>query len=182
MKRITDLALGRELVRKGQIIAYPTEAVYGLGCDPFNEEAVHAILRMKQRPVEKGLIVLIAHWDQLPLLIEDIPDKAWEPIKNTWPGPVTWIFPKAKMLPSFVSGEHQTIAVRMTAHPIARELCLEHPLISTSANISGQEPATDFAQLHAQFPTGIDVFVEGSLGQESAPSKIFDVMSQKRLR
>jgi len=169
-------------VLEGDIIAYPTEAVYGLGCDPFNEQAVTRLLALKQRGVEKGLILLIAHWEQLFSLIDELPQALLLPVKNTWPGPVTWVFPKARHLPEWITGSHDSIAIRMSAHPIARELCKDHPLVSTSANQSGQPPATDLRSLCQQFPQGIDAVFEGDLGGSSKPSDIFDVQTGARLR
>lgn len=182
MQIINHLYKAREFLQQGKIIAYPTEAVYGLGCDPFNESAVKKILALKQRSSSKGLIVLIANWAQLAPLIGDVPESRLEIVKKTWPGAVTWIFPKSKTIPDWVSGNHESIAIRMSAHPIAHELCIDGPIISTSANVSGQAPALDLPSIYTQFPEGIDAMVAGALGQASAPSRIFDVVSGECLR
>ena len=170
------------LLKLGQIIAYPTEAVYGLGCAPFNQAAVEKLLHLKQRPVSKGFIVLIANWSQLTPLIGPVPEERLKPVRHTWPGPVTWVFPKAETLPSWLSGDYSSIAIRMTSHPIAKALCKEGPIISTSANLSGREPAVDVAGVMTQFPSGIDAVLSGLLGGLSKPSAIYDVLSGKRWR
>ncbi len=182
MKIITEFNDARRLLSEGKIIAYPTEAVYGLGCDPFNQQAVETLLALKQRSVEKGLIVLIADWSQLATLIDLVPDGALAQVRATWPGPTTWIFPKAETIPEWLSGGFSSIAIRMTSHPIARELCVSGPLVSTSANISGHDPAMDVAGICSQFPFGIEAVMSGPLGGLRKPSSIYDVLSGKKLR
>jgi L-threonylcarbamoyladenylate synthase len=179
---ITQVEQGRELIKQGGVIAYPTEAVYGLGCSPFNQHAVERILTLKQREKHKGLILLIANWSQLSPLIKPVSKSLMQRVHATWPGPVTWIFPKSDLVSDWVSGDHDGIAIRMSAHPVAKALCQDGPVVSTSANLAGQEPAMNFAQLEAQFPEGIDAVVAGELGGMLQPSTIYDVISGERLR
>ncbi len=171
-----------EAFRLGQVLAYPTEAVYGLGCDPFNQQAVARILSLKGRKVSKGLIVLIAEWPQLFALVGDFPLRKLESVTETWPGPTTWIFPKSASIPPWLCGDNNNIAIRMTAHPVARQLCEIGPVVSTSANPQGQEPARSLSALEQLFPEGLDGVVVGELGKESQPSAIYDVLTGKRLR
>lgn len=182
MKIISEFNEARQFLDDGKIIAYPTEAVYGLGCDPFNQLAVERILALKQRPVSKGFILLIADWPQLVPLVSDVPEHLLHAVRNTWPGPVTWVFPKSTIIPNWLSGDQNTVAIRMSAHPIARRLCVDRPVVSTSANISGHEPAVDIQGLGAQFPDGIDAVLAGNLGDACQPSAIYDVLSGQRLR
>ena len=182
MRQIQEFEQARKLLQQGKILAYPTEAVYGLGCDPFNQETVEKLLALKQRPVDKGLIVLIAEWDHLAPLIRCIPQSYLDKVRASWPGPVTWVFPKSPHVPSWVSGAQDTIAIRMSAHPIAHELSRNGPIISTSANVSEQAPARTLDELHAQFPQGIDALLLGELGDQKRPSAIYDVCSSKCLR
>ena len=182
MNIIHQIDQAHQLLRQGKIIAYPTEAVFGLGCDPFNEAAVKQLLALKQRPVSKGFIILISDWPQLNPLIDLLSQHALERVRESWPGPVTWIFPKAENLPIWLSGEHDSIAIRMTSHVLAKALCSEGPIISTSANVHGLEPARDVASVMAQFPTGIDGILSGVVGGLSQPSAIYDVLSGKRWR
>lgn len=172
----------RHLLDQGKVIAYPTEAVYGLGCDPFNRRAVEKILDLKQRSSSKGLIILIADWSQLAPLISAVPDHLLDLVRASWPGPVTWIFPKSTAIPDWLSGQHNSIAIRMSAHPVAHKICDAGPVISTSANISGHAPAVDIAGLRAQFPNGIDALLTGHVGGSSQVSAIYDVLSGMRLR
>jgi L-threonylcarbamoyladenylate synthase len=171
-----------DALRLGQVLAYPTEAVYGLGCDPFNQHAVQRILSLKGRKVSKGLIVLIAEWPQLFALIGDLPLAMLDCVTETWPGPTTWIFPKSDSIPPWLSGDNDSIAIRMTGHPVARQLCQLGPIVSTSANPHGQEPARSLEALDQFFSEGLDGVVVGDLGKESQPSAIYDVLTGKRLR
>lgn len=182
MKIITQIKEARNLLKKGKLLAYPTEAIYGLGCDPFNQQAVEKLLALKKRSIAKGFIILIADWPQLVPLIGPVPDEVLEQVRRTWPGPVTWVFPKASTIPDWLSGEHPSIAIRMTSHSIAKELCIDGPLISTSANVSGLVPAMDIASVREQFPAGVDGLVSGPLGGLSQPSAIFDALSGNRIR
>ena len=182
IRQIRNLNQALEDIRAGLVLAYPTEAVYGLGCDAFNQNAVERILRLKRRSVEQGLILLISDWPQLFGLIDYLPIARLETIKQTWPGPVTWIFPKSKLVPDWISGAHDTIAVRMTAHPIAHKLCELGPIISTSANPHGIPPALSIQEVEHLFTSGLDGLVLGDLGHEKKPSVIFDALTQEQLR
>ncbi len=182
MNSIHQISDARNLLKQGKIIAYPTEAVFGLGCDPFNQDAVARLIALKQRPESKGFILLISNWSQLTPLIGSLSNAKLEPVRQTWPGPVTWIFPKSTQLPFWLTGEHEGVAIRMSAHPIAHQLCLDGPVVSTSANISGMPPIRELSELPLQFPQGIDAVLVGDLGGQRSPSAIFDVCSGKQLR
>lgn len=171
-----------EALRLGQVIAYPTEAVYGLGCNPFDAQAVAKLLALKGRDSSKGLILLIAEWAQLYALIGDLPLSALDNVIESWPGHTTWIFPKSTRIPTWLSGEHDSIAIRMTAHPVAKQLCQMNPLVSTSANRQGDEPIRSRAVLEQAFLQGLAGVVNGELGAEKQPSAIYDVLSGQRLR
>jgi len=173
-----------ERMGQGSVIAYPTEAVFGLGCDPYNETAVMRLLALKQRPVSKGLILIAADFATLAPLIQD-PNLAKEPdILASWPGPSTWVFPASQLAPKWITGDFATIAVRVTAHPLARALCqhLSIPLVSTSANIATRPPARDVATLQKEFPTGLDLIIEGPLGTLGQPTTIRDAMTKEVIR
>jgi L-threonylcarbamoyladenylate synthase len=172
----------RSFITQGRILAYPTEAVYGLGCDPFNQKAVNAIYTLKERETDKACIVLIASWSQLFTLISPITQIQLARVQSTWPGFVTWVFPKSPELPPWLGNVQGSIAIRMSAHPIAHALAIDTPIISTSANRSAQPPAKSISALFAQFPKGIDALVQGSLGNALKPSPIYDVRNGKLLR
>ena len=177
-----NLQQAENILKNGGIIAYPTEAVYGLGCDIFNEEAVLRLLKVKRRTMDKGLIVIVNSYQQLMPLINLPVNYDISVIKASWPGPVTWVFPASNNAPKWITGKHQAIAIRFTAHPIASKLCQFGPIVSTSANLAGLEPATDFETVTKQFAMLIDGIVDAPLGKESKPSQIIDALTQKTLR
>lgn len=173
-----------DCLKKGGVIAYPTEGVYGLGCDPFNKDAVLHLLALKKRPLEKGLILLAADWKTLePWVVPVAPSRMTEVLK-TWPGPTTWVFPANPALPDWVRGHHTTVALRVTAHPEAAELCraFGQPLISTSANHHGHSPNLNNLEVYEQFGENIDYIVPGRLGDLTKPTPIYDALTGHLLR
>lgn len=171
-------------IHHGGIIAYPTEAVFGLGCDPLNPEAVFRLLDIKQRPVEKGLILIAANLDQLAPFIAPLSETDRKRLLATWPGPSTWLLPARPETPYWLTGSHDTIAVRVTAHPTASALCLaaNHALVSTSANLSGRKPARSSLQARRQFGNQLDMILNGALGKEDRPTTIRDLSTDKLIR
>lgn len=182
MEVISQIETARTLLNQGGILAYPTEGVYGLGCDPFCKRAVERLLALKHRCVSKGLIVLIADWTQLAALVKPLTADQWLKIRETWPGPVTWIFPKAPEIPVWLTGAHDGIAIRMSAHPLLQALCKEGPVVSTSANRSGYQPIMTMADIQAQFANDIDGLLLGELGGAGKVSAIFDLITDVQLR
>lgn len=171
-------------LQSGGIIAYPTEGVFGLGCDPFNEAAVSKLLTIKQRPIEKGLILIAANWSQMEALIEPIPDAARTRVETSWPGPVTWVFPASQLVPTWIRGSHPSIALRITNHHIAHNLCqaFGKPIVSTSANLSGQSPTRDTKTTEQRFSTLIDYTLPGNIGALSGPTPILDALTGQCIR
>lgn len=171
-------------VRLGGVIAYPTEAVYGLGCDPLNPAAVYRLLAMKNRPVEKGLILIAADFLQLQAFILPLGSKEMKPVHASWPGPNTWLLPANPAVPSWLTGEHTTLAVRVTAHPLAAALCrtLGGPLVSTSANLSMRHPARTSLQTRLRCDDGIDMILQGTTGAGARPTTIRDARTGETLR
>ncbi|HVV67589.1 MAG TPA: L-threonylcarbamoyladenylate synthase [Gammaproteobacteria bacterium] len=184
MRITTDIIPAVEALQNGGIIAYPTEAVYGLGCDPLNQEAVLRLLVLKKRPVAKGLILIAATWEQLVPYVEPVSTEVMAKVLSTWPGPFTWLFPVSPKTPDWIRGEHRTVAVRVTAHPIACALCshFARPMVSTSANITGQAPARDADSVNKMFAMGVEVIVQGEVGGLLQPTEIRDVVTGKILR
>jgi len=174
----------RRLYDSGGVFAYPTEAVYGLGCNPLNPDAVERILKLKQRSVAKGLILIASDWEQLRPFVLPLSDESMRPIYDSWPGPNTWLLPSRPGLPSWLRGTHETLAVRITDHPVAAALCqaCQAPLVSTSANTSGQNPALSSLQVRKQFPYGIDHIISAPLGDSRKPSTIRDGRTRALLR
>lgn len=170
--------------RRGGLIAYPTEAVYGLGCDPLDRGAVERLLALKQRPVEKGLILIAADFGQLRPFVAEPCSEIMAPVLASWPGPATWLLPPAPGLPSWLTGRHARLAVRVTAHPVAAGLCraCESPLISTSANISGRPPARSALTLRRYFKGEIDCILNGRVGPLEQPTPIRDALTGMLVR
>ncbi len=173
------------VLKNEHVIAYPTEAVFGVGCDPDSETAVMRLLELKQRPVEKGLILIAASFEQLKPYIDDsrLSDSQREAIFSCWPGPVTFVFPARPETPRWLTGRFDSLAVRVTNHPLVIELCEAYgkPLVSTSANLTGQPPCRTTAEVHAQFGDSFPV-VDGATGGRQNPSEIRDALTGELFR
>lgn len=174
-----------DYIKAGEVIAYPTEGVYGLGCDPFNQRAFEKLLDLKQRPLEKGVILIAANVQQVKSLAEIFYQPWTQSVLNAWESalrPTTWILPATSVVPEWVTGGRDTVAIRVTHHPQVKALCeaLDMPLVSTSANLSGQPPIKSREICHETFP---DIpILEGSLSGLSEPSQIWDAQTMVRLR
>ncbi|MBZ2189024.1 L-threonylcarbamoyladenylate synthase [Alcanivorax sp. JB21] len=193
------------ILHAGGVIAYPTEAVYGLGCDPANEQAVLRLLAIKQRPVAKGLILLAADTAQLRPWI-NVTDEELARMQASWPAeaetetgtaqkapadaaattspPTTWVVPVSARVPAWVRGAHSTVAVRVSQHPLARALARQAgtPIISTSANLSGRPAARNAFQVARQLGDQLDMIVSGECNIARRPSVIIDLASGRQLR
>lgn len=180
------LAEAAEVLRRGGIVAYPTEAVWGLGCDPQNRDAVLRLLEIKRRPVEKGLIVAAASLEQLrPLLdLAALPPDRLSEVMSSWPGPYTWVMPAHARAPRWITGAHDGIAVRISAHPQVVALCeaFGGALVSTSANIGGEPPAYLREELDPALLDAIDGVLGGETGGLAQPTAIRDARSGAVLR
>lgn len=180
-----QIQLACSAILQGGVIAYPTEAVWGLGCDPWNLQAVTRILELKNRPVEKGLILVAASVEQIRFLLSPLPEQLQLAALSHWPGPVTCVLPDVnQQIPEWVRGSHSSIAVRVSEHPVVKALCeaAGMPLVSTSCNPAGEEPARDAAQVGHYFKDQLDQVVPGALGGNRKPSRIIDIVSGKQLR
>ena len=163
-------------LKAGGVIAYPTEAVWGLGCDPSNETAVMKLLALKQRPVEKGMILIAASPAQLEgwVQLDALPADRRQAVLDSWPGANTWIVPAGPRAPRWITGEHTGIAVRVSAHPLVQALCTAWggPLVSTSANLAGQAPARSRDQLNPALLVLLDGLLDGATGGLAQPTRI----------
>lgn len=172
------------VIQSGGIIVYPTESIYGLGCNPFKEEAVLNLLSLKKRSVKKGLILIASHVQQILPLIQPIVANDLARALKTWPGHHTWIFPKSSLTPTWVSGSFDTIAVRVSSHPIVKVLCdkLDLPLVSTSANLTNHTALKSINEIKIQFGDKIDAYINAPLGNQAKASKMTVAHSSKQLR
>lgn len=173
----------QKVLLSGGVIAYPTEAVWGLGCNPWDSVAVKRLLALKQRPVDKGLILVAASIEQFEFLLADLPAAQQAKLKLSWPGPNTWLVPHENRLPPWITGRHPTVALRVSAHPIIGQLCAQvGPLVSTSANPAGRPPARSQLRVIQYFGDQLDGIVPGPLGQQLNPSIIRDLQTDTVIR
>ncbi|MEJ2397856.1 MAG: Sua5/YciO/YrdC/YwlC family protein [Gammaproteobacteria bacterium] len=181
-----DVDQAAQVLRGGGVIAYATEAVFGLGCDPQNRHAIEKLLQLKRRPAHKGLILIAANERQLHpyLQLAAITPATWAKVRASWPGPVTWLLPAAPQVSSWLRGEHDTLAVRVSAHAQVCALCeaFDGPLVSTSANRSDQAPAKQLDEVIAEFDGEIDLVLVGETGGADKPSEIRDGRTGKIIR
>lgn len=173
-----------QCLRDGKVLAYPTEAVYGLGCDPVNEAAVQRLLELKQRPATAGLILIADRFERFEPFVGPLGPGQIDRALASWPGPVTWLFPRGDGVPDWLAGKHRTIALRVTAHPVCRRLCAEFggAIVSTSANPSSAEPARTAERVLEYFGDALCGIAEGELGAAERPSEIRDLASGRIIR
>lgn len=184
--RQTDIIDATAAVLRGGVIAYPTEAVWGLGCDPRNEASVMRLLALKQREVDKGLILIAADETQLAPFIDmtALDDAQRGAVRASWPGPNTWIVPASADAPAWITGTHDGIAVRVSAHPTVIALCnaFGGALVSTSANRAGQPAPSTRETLDEIVVAGVDAVTVGETGGLLRPTAIRDARSGDVLR
>jgi L-threonylcarbamoyladenylate synthase len=168
----------------GGVIACPTEAVWGLTCDPQNPEAVERLLALKGRSVEKGLILVAADIADFDWLLTGLPGTQTHKLVLSWPGPTTWLVPHRGLVPFWIHGDHESVAVRVTPHPLLRALCRAWggALVSTSANPSGSRAPTSGYQVRRYFGDRLDFLLPGATGGASRPSVIRDLLSDQVIR
>ena len=178
-----DAADLRAWLRRGGIIAYPTESCYGLGCDPRNPRALQRLIRLKGRSTAKGMLLIADHFKRLKPFVRPLHAADLARMQHSWPGPVTWVVPASNACPPLLTGGRPTIAVRVTAHPVAARLCrsLGMALVSTSANKSGKKPAKTAAECRRIFGARVRV-IAGRIGQRRRPSTLIDLATGNILR
>lgn len=176
----SELQHAARILKQGGIVAYATEYCFGLGCDPFNRNAVLRLLRLKRRSVKKGLIVLAADAGQLAPYLNDIPAQ----VAASWPGPHTWLLSRRPGAPAWITGRHEKIAARITAHRQAAALChaAGMAIVSTSANRSGESPARTDREVARRFGKLVDYILPGHVGAAPAPTPIRDAVTGKLTR
>jgi L-threonylcarbamoyladenylate synthase len=171
------------VMREGGIVAYPTESVYGLGCDPWDAYAVIRLLKLKKRSYAKGLILVAADFDQIAPWLAAPTATLRNKLTQKTPRPVTWLV-DAPDTPLWIRGEHPKLAVRIIRHPLAAELCnaFGGPIVSTSANISGGETARNPLRVRKLFQDKVDYIVSGPVGPYKTTSEIRDLGTGVRYR
>lgn len=181
---VAALREAARIIANGGIVAYPTESVYGLGCDPRRHETVRRLLRLKHRAPELGLILIAAHEAQLAPYVDTDTAPGIEKARASWPGPFTWLLRARAGVSPWLRGKHETLAVRVTAHASAAALCrhARRALVSTSANRHGRPPARSAAAVTREFGAAVDFILQGNLGGLSAPTEIRDAASGRVVR
>jgi len=183
-KSLLDIEAAVTRLHKGEVIAYPTEAVYGLGCDPRNAAAIEKLLTLKGRPASAGFVLIASDYGQLEPWVARVDDALREKAMRTWPGPVTWLFPRGPGVSDLVAGRHTTVAVRIPSHETCRALCdaFGSALISTSANHRAASPARSVGEVEDYFGNCLGGILAGPLGKGRGPSEIRDLASGEVVR
>ena len=184
---IVSLDQAVQQLRQGDVIAYPTEAVWGLGCDPYNRSATEALLNTKQRQLDKGLILVAANMQQAMPFLSTLSSEQLHAIEQSWldapaDRAITWLVPLSMQVPAWISGGHDRVALRVSHHPIVQELCLKFGgvIVSTSANPSGEAAARTEQEVLHYFP---DItLVQGDTQHHAQASKIIDAISGSVIR
>ncbi|BDB27259.1 Sua5/YciO/YrdC/YwlC family protein [Cupriavidus sp. P-10] len=181
-----EIELACEALREGRVIAYPTESVFGLGCNPLALAPVLDVFALKNRNPEQGFLLIASTFDQVAPYIDfnKIAPSRVESICAQWPGPTTWIFPASSNVPAWLVGRHAGIGLRVTAHPVAAEICrvFGRPIVSTSANPHGAAPATSVKGVREYFGDRLGAIVNGELGGFARPTPILDALTGKVVR
>ena len=177
----------REAVRQlasGGVIAYPTETVYGLGCDPFNGHAALRLIGLKKRNIDQGLILVASHFEQLEPLLCPLTTKVRKRVSRPGNSPVTWVLPCLPEIPVWLRGKHDSLAVRVSNHPVTAALCRDWggPLVSSSANVHGKRPATNPLEVRKVFNGRLDYILHGARSSTNRPSEIRNGLTGQILR
>jgi L-threonylcarbamoyladenylate synthase len=172
------------ILQEGGIIAYPTEAVFGLGCDPLNENALEKLLSIKNRPAHKGLIIVASDFYQLQPFLKEIDTSIFDRIIQSWPGPTTWLLPANPQAPKLLRGKHHMQAVRVSAHPTVKALCetFGGAIVSTSANYSKRPPARSALATRIRFDKKVDFIINAHVGELKSPSEIKNAITGDIIR
>jgi L-threonylcarbamoyladenylate synthase len=165
-------------LHEGGVILYPTDTVWGLGCDATNEKAIEKVYQIKKRDPERGLLILVEAEGRVERYVEDMPDIAWDLMEVT-DKPLTLVYHQAKNLPEKLSASDGSIGIRVTQDPFCQELLkrFKKPIVSTSANISRQSPPANFREIDPAITRAVDYVVQHRQDEtkKSSPSSIIRV-------
>ena len=181
---VLNIEQAAEVVRGGGVVATPSESVFGFSCDPANEAATRRLLKIKRRNPGQGLILVGGRTAHADSLLDSLTDVERARVMGSWPGPMTWLIPAAGAVPRWITGNHETVAVRITDHRCLAALCdaFGGLIVSTSANRHGEPPARTRRELQARFAGVLDGIVAGELGGRQKPSEIRDARTGEVLR
>lgn len=155
-----DIKKALEVLHQGGVILYPTDTIWGLGCDATNESAVKRIYDIKKRTDNKAMLTLIDSTAKLAAYVDEIPDIAWDLIELS-EKPITIIYPRAKNLAKSLIAEDGSIGIRVTKEIFSKTLCerFKKPIVSTSANISGENSPVNFFEITSEIKNNVDFIV-----------------------
>jgi len=175
------IAVAAGAIRRGEVVAYPTETVYGLGVDPFNEDAIQRLFAVKSRDAGKPILLIVADMEQLRGVVAECSPEATRYIDTFWPGPLSLLFPRSNALPEAVTAGGAKVCVRCPSCSIARDLCraVGHAITSTSANLSGEAPARSLEGFDVP---GVAIAIDGGALESDVPSTVFDPDTKRVLR
>lgn len=181
-----DISQAQAILARGGLLVYPTEGVFGIGCDPDNSLALSRLIHVKQRDPQKGLILVAANLQQLLPYIQwsVLEPQVQEQIVASWPGPHTWLIPAAQVTDKLLTGQFSTLAVRVCSHPLVQALCkaVGKPITSSSANLSGRPAAAQASELDPELVAQVDgVLPMPTLGR-AEPSSIRDARTGDWIR
>ncbi|WP_343189874.1 L-threonylcarbamoyladenylate synthase [Buchnera aphidicola] len=172
-------------LKNGKIIIYPTESVFGLGCDPDNKQAVMNLLKIKNRDINKGLIIISSNYEYIKkyISIKHVPYKNIKKFYKLWPGNFTLLHPAKKSVPSWITGKSKFVAVRITKNKFVHNLCKNFgkAIISTSANLNGLSPCRNIREIFSQFGNNICVMY-GNVDFKKNPSAIINIVNGEYIR
>ena len=156
-----DLKKACDVLRKGGLILYPTATIWGIGCDATNEEAVQRVYTLKQRADNKAMLLLLGNEARLESYVQEVPEIAWSLIEVA-DRPLTLIYPGARNLAPNLIAEDGSVGIRITREEFSRRLCeqFRRPVVSTSANISGQPAPHTFQEIAEEIKQGVDYIVQ----------------------
>ena len=161
-------------IKRGGLVVYPTETLYGLGGDPFNGTVIDKVFRIKHRPRDMGLAVATASIDDFEI-VSDVPEWVWDTLERMEAVSVAFLLPRLPEVPKALTGGRDTIVVRVVHHPLAIAMCEEAgPIISTSANIHGKEPPRTMEEARAQLGGDVDYYIDYGEAPVQAPSTIIE--------
>lgn len=187
-KHTIDLHQAVQTLQQGCVLAYPTEAVWGLGCDPKQQSAFETILTLKQRPIEKGVILLSESIERVEPLLTGLESNIRQQVIVSWQQQIqqraiTWLLPISPHIPAWIYGQHDRVAIRVTQHDLCRQLCrgLNDFIVSTSANPAGLPPATSIEHVQQYFQNKVPI-LNGELGSSPEPSRIIDAVTGQVIR
>ncbi len=169
------------LLKQGRVIIFPTETVYGIGADAFNKKAVAKIFRLKKRLKAQPLQILISNIKTVEKVSSRVTAKTMALMKKNWPGPLTVIVTKKKIVPDIVTGNMKTVGLRMPDHPLILEIIeyLGRPVAASSANISGKKPPKTAKEAAKHFKRGISLVIDGGRCRIGKSSKVVDATGTK---